>query len=94
MAPAGMHAPVVRRTHSQPDKASPPARADPACLADPACAHLHRFTRTGVMGRHYAAVEGRSPAVATAMYEGILPRFSGDALPCTPAGVLVSLADK
>uniref|UniRef100_A0A1D1ZWJ6 glycine--tRNA ligase n=1 Tax=Auxenochlorella protothecoides TaxID=3075 RepID=A0A1D1ZWJ6_AUXPR len=48
----------------------------------------------GVMGRHYAEVEGRSSAVATAMYEGILPRFSGDALPSTPAGVLVSLADK
>lgn len=46
------------------------------------------------MGRHYAEVEGRSSAVATAMYEGILPRFSGDALPSTPAGVLVSLADK
>jgi glycyl-tRNA synthetase len=33
-------------------------------------------------------------AVATAIFESVLPRHAGDDLPASPAGVLVSVADK
>lgn len=48
----------------------------------------------GVMGREYARVQGEDPAVATAIFEHYLPRGAGDALPATPAGIAVALADK
>jgi len=48
----------------------------------------------GVMGREYARREGEDEAVARALYEQYLPRFAGDELPETPAGTLLSLADK
>jgi glycyl-tRNA synthetase beta chain len=48
----------------------------------------------GVMGREYAKLGGEPPAVAEAVYEHYLPRFAGDALPKTPAGRMVSIADK
>jgi len=48
----------------------------------------------GVMGREYATLGGESPAVAEAIFEHYLPRFAGDILPQTPAGRLVSIADK
>jgi hypothetical protein len=40
----------------------------------------------GVMGKHYAQQEGRSEAVAEAIFEAALPRSSDDVLPKTPAG--------
>jgi glycyl-tRNA synthetase len=48
----------------------------------------------GVMGREYARLEGYDPAVATAVYEHWLPRRQGDALPESPAGILLALADR
>lgn len=48
----------------------------------------------GLMGREYALLSGEEPAVAEGLYEHYLPRFSGDDLPKTTAGRLVSLADK
>lgn len=48
----------------------------------------------GVMGREYARLGGEPPAVAEAIFEHYLPRFAGDILPQTPAGRLVSIADK
>ncbi|MBP2653843.1 MAG: Glycyl-tRNA synthetase beta subunit [Firmicutes bacterium] len=48
----------------------------------------------GVMGREYALLNGENPAVAQAIFEHYLPRFAGDVLPETPAGRVVSLADK
>ncbi|SHE62195.1 glycyl-tRNA synthetase beta chain [Desulfofundulus australicus DSM 11792] len=48
----------------------------------------------GVMGREYALVSGEDPAVAQAIYEHYLPRFSGDELPVTTPGRVLSLADK
>lgn len=48
----------------------------------------------GVMGREYALLSGETPAVAAGIYEHYLPRFSGDALPVSTAGRLVSIADK
>lgn len=48
----------------------------------------------GVMGSYYADKAGESKEVALAIREHYWPRFSGDGLPSTNAGCLVSLADK
>lgn len=48
----------------------------------------------GVMGRYYALASGESEEVATAVVEHYQPRFAGDAVPSTVAGMLVSAADK
>ncbi len=48
----------------------------------------------GAMGRFYAIQSGESEAVAEAIYEHYLPRFPGDALPKSWAGLVVGLADR
>jgi len=48
----------------------------------------------GVMGYHYARYDGENDNVAMAIKEQYLPRFAGDDLPQTTAGMLVSLAEK
>lgn len=48
----------------------------------------------GVMAREYATAAGEPPAVAQALYEAELPRHAGDHLPTTPAGAILSLADR
>jgi glycyl-tRNA synthetase beta chain len=48
----------------------------------------------GVMGRYYARHDGESEEVAAAIAEQYLPRFAGDALPATGAGLALAVADK
>ncbi|GLU33015.1 glycine--tRNA ligase subunit beta [Trinickia caryophylli] len=48
----------------------------------------------GTMGTYYARHDGEPEDVALACSEHYQPRFSGDALPSTPAGTAVALADK
>lgn len=48
----------------------------------------------GLMGRYYAQADGEPDAVATAIEEQYWPRFSGDKLPATKAGVALSMAEK
>jgi len=48
----------------------------------------------GIMGREYALRSGEPPAVANAIFEHYLPRFSGDALPESMPGLVVGLANK
>lgn len=48
----------------------------------------------GIMGRYYAAAEGYPDEVARAIEEHYRPRFAGDALPGTPTGRALALADK
>ncbi|KAJ3672549.1 hypothetical protein LUZ60_007270 [Juncus effusus] len=48
----------------------------------------------GVMGRHYALKSGLSEQVAEALFEINLPRFSGDILPKSDAGIVLALADR
>jgi glycyl-tRNA synthetase len=48
----------------------------------------------GVLARDYALNAGESPAVAQAIYEAELPRHTGDDLPATLPGALLSLADR
>ncbi len=48
----------------------------------------------GIMGREYALCQGEEEVVARAIAEHYLPRFSGDELPVTLPGCILSLADK
>jgi glycyl-tRNA synthetase len=48
----------------------------------------------GIMGEVYARHSGEDPAVAQALREQYLPRTAGDANPASPAGLILSLADK
>ncbi len=48
----------------------------------------------GIMGKEYALRGGEKKAVADAIFEHYLPRFSGDVLPETVAGRMISIADK
>lgn len=48
----------------------------------------------GLMGYYYALYHGESENIARALNEQYHPRFSGDKLPETPLGTLLSIADK
>jgi len=48
----------------------------------------------GVIGKKYALNAGEPAAVADAIEEHYLPRFAGDAVATSKAGIAVSLADK
>lgn len=53
------------------------------------------FTDTqGIMGMHYARIDGEPEDVALAINEQYMPRFSGDSLPTTPVSCAVSIAEK
>lgn len=56
---------------------------------------VFEFTDTqGIMGKYYALKGGENPEVAQALFEQYLPRFSGDILPTTKTGAILSVADK
>lgn len=64
-------------------------------MSDLASAVVTEFTSlAGVMARHYALRDGYSEEVAEALFEIMLPRFSGDTLPKTDAGVVLAIADR
>ncbi len=48
----------------------------------------------GTMGRYYAISDGEPQAVADAISEQYLPRFSGDDLPASVDGQILAVADK
>ncbi len=48
----------------------------------------------GLMGEHYARAEGLDEALASALAEQYLPRFSGDQLPQSKVGITLALADR
>jgi glycyl-tRNA synthetase beta chain len=48
----------------------------------------------GVMGMHYARVDGEAEPVALALNEQYMPRFAGDNLPTSDVSICVALADK
>lgn len=85
------------------------ARLAPLLGADPtAAAHAARLAKAdlstqmvgefpelqGHVGRLLAALEGQPPAVALAIEEHYLPRGASDALPTSPLGRTVALADR
>lgn len=48
----------------------------------------------GVIGQFYAKGDGEHPEVVSAMFEQYLPRFSGDDLPKSDIGFLLSIAER
>lgn len=48
----------------------------------------------GKMGKEYAHISGENEIVSLAIFEQYLPRFSGDKLPTTTAGAILSITDK
>jgi len=48
----------------------------------------------GVMGRYYALKSGEPEEVARTIFEHYLPRFTGDQMPGSRSGFVVSLADR
>jgi glycyl-tRNA synthetase beta chain len=70
-------------------------RAGLLCKADLTTRMVGEFPDLqGVMGRIYAAASGEPAAVCEAIYEHYLPRGEGDALPASPTGRMVALADR
>lgn len=70
-------------------------RAAELCKCDLLSAMVGEFPDLqGVMGGYYAAADGESAEVASAISEHYLPRGAGDALPAADAGVAVSIADR
>ncbi|MDP5143764.1 glycine--tRNA ligase subunit beta [Rheinheimera baltica] len=48
----------------------------------------------GIMGMHYARLDGEQETVALALNEQYMPRFAGDQLPSRLEGAAVAIADK
>lgn len=64
-------------------------------MSDLSTSVVTEFTAlSGVMGRHYALRDGYSQQTAEALYEITLPRFSGDILPKSDAGIVLAIADR
>lgn len=56
---------------------------------------VYEFTELqGIMGEYYAKHDGEDAQVAAAIREHYMPRFAGDALPATQAGIALALADR
>jgi len=71
------------------------ARAALLCKCDLLSAMVGEFPELqGVMGAHYAQADGEEQETATAIREHYLPRAAGDALPATPTGTALALADR
>jgi glycyl-tRNA synthetase len=70
-------------------------RAAHLCKADLATQMVVELTSLqGVMGSEYARLSGEDEAVAPAIFEHYLPRFVGDRLPTTRAGLALGLANR
>lgn len=70
-------------------------RAAELCKADLVSHMVVEMTSLqGIMGRYYALHSNEPKAVADAIQEHYLPRFPGDAVPASKAGLAVGLADR
>ena len=70
-------------------------RAATLCKADLVTDMVREFPELqGVMGREYARLSGEDEDASKAVFEHYLPRFAGDMLPESSAGVIIALADR
>ncbi|KAD4982620.1 hypothetical protein E3N88_19291 [Mikania micrantha] len=77
------------------DKLQIACEAASLAMSDLSTAVVTEFTSlSGIMARHYALREGYSQQISEALFEITLPRFSGDILPETDAGIVLSIADR
>lgn len=73
----------------------PAKRAAYLCKSDLLTGVVGEFPKLqGIIGREYALLDGEKKEAADAIYEHYLPRFAGDELPKTNAGIILSIADK
>ncbi len=71
------------------------ARAAELCKCDLLSLMVGEFPELqGTMGQYYARHDGEPDEVAIAIAEHYLPRFAGDELPVSNAGMAVALADR
>ncbi|MDO9557172.1 MAG: glycine--tRNA ligase subunit beta [Coriobacteriia bacterium] len=86
---------LAEQVDAGPDEEAYALRAAHLSKADLVTHAVVEFTSLqGVMGQHYAIAAGEAEQVAEAIVDHYRPRFSGDGLPRTLAGKLVSVADK
>jgi glycyl-tRNA synthetase len=84
--------PLVDASASEAETAQ---RAAYLCKADLMSQMVVEMTSVqGIMGRYYALHSGESEAVAQAIYEHYLPRFSGDTEPKSKASLVISISDR
>lgn len=70
-------------------------RAARLCKTDLVSQVVYEFPNLqGVMGRVYALAAGEAPEVAAAIEEHYRPTHAGGALPATPSGAILAVADK
>ena len=83
-------APIIDAKSSEPAK-----RAAYLCKSDLLTGVVGEFPKLqGIIGREYALLDGEKKEAADAIYEHYLPRFAGDELPKTSAGIILSIVDK
>lgn len=83
---------IANLVGADPLKAS---RAAHLAKCDLASTMVTEFPDTqGIMGMHYAALDGEDPDVADAILQQYHPRFAGDSVPVKPVQISLSLADK
>jgi glycyl-tRNA synthetase len=79
----------------RPDEVATALRAAGLCKADLATHMVVEMTSLqGVIGRYYALASGEPAAVALAIFEHYLPRYTGDQVPTARPGLVVGLADR
>lgn len=77
------------------DAAAEISRTADICKFDLVTQMVYEFPELqGTMGEDYARKAGEAENVAKGIFEHYQPRFAGDAVPTTQAGLVVSLADK
>lgn len=83
---------IADRLHAE---SKPAVRAAQLAKADLLSEMVGEFpSLQGIMGRYYALADGESSEVARAIEEQYLPKQAGGALPETPAGQILSIAEK
>lgn len=86
---------IAERRADDEGTADHAARAGLLAKSDLVTEMVDEFTDLqGIMGREYALADGEPEAVATAIAEQYRPEAADAALPETPAGVCVALAEK
>jgi glycyl-tRNA synthetase beta chain len=79
----------------QPEVEQAARRAAHLCKHDLVSQMVGEFPELqGIMGAKYLLAEGEGRDVALAVWEHYLPRGAGDALPDTPPGAVLALADR
>ena len=86
---------IARMLHAAEHDIETARQAAALCKTDLVTAMVVEMTSLqGTMGEIYALNSGEHPALAQAIREHYLPRYDGDAIPASKAGLALSLADK